>query len=270
MLGRPKVLPYKGIFAACLVRPNYALKRTCAYEAARRGLTQVLDGMSNVSANFLAQGFAVVSAAIDGTSLAAISSHVDATPADGAGSRGLLRQGWCQTLAAKLRSVLKGQQFLSEGDVAVQCTLFDKAPTKNWLVALHQDRSIPVRGKVEAPELSGWSEKEGDVFVQPPVVVLEQLTAVRLHIDDCPAESGALRVVPGSHVIGVLSQADAEVFRSRHEEVMVPAFATDALVMKPLILHASSKATSGRRRRVLHFVYGPKVLPLGLEWQHAI
>jgi len=40
--------------------------------------------------------------------------------------------------------------------------------------------------------------------------------------------------------------------------------------MKPLILHASSKATSAARRRVLHFVYGPKVLPFGLQWKHAI
>jgi len=226
--------------------------------------------MGNVSANFLAQGFAVVSTVIDGTSLAAISNHLDAVPAEGAGSRGLLRHGWCQTLAAKLRSVLTAQQLLPEGAVAIQCTLFDKGPRKNWLVALHQDRSIPVRGKVEASELSGWSEKEGDIFVQPPVAVLEQLTAVRLHIDDCPAESGALRVVPGSHARGFLSQAEAEGFRARHEEVVVPVSAADALLMKPLILHASSKATSGARRRVLHFVYGPKVLPFGLHWQHAI
>jgi hypothetical protein len=40
--------------------------------------------------------------------------------------------------------------------------------------------------------------------------------------------------------------------------------------MKPLILHASSKASSGERRRVLHFVFGPRALPLGLAWQHAI
>jgi ectoine hydroxylase-related dioxygenase (phytanoyl-CoA dioxygenase family) len=91
-----------------------------------------------------------------------------------------------------------------------------------------------------------------------------------LHIDDCPPESGALRVVPGSHAIGVLSQAEAEQFRARHEEVVVPAASADALLMKPLILHASSKATSAARRRVLHFVYGPKVLPFGLQWKHAI
>jgi predicted protein tyrosine phosphatase len=42
-----------------------------------------------------------------------------------------------------------------------------------------------------------------------------------------------------------------------------------ALVMRPLILHASSKATSLSQRRVLHFVFGPPRLPLGLEWRWA-
>jgi hypothetical protein len=40
--------------------------------------------------------------------------------------------------------------------------------------------------------------------------------------------------------------------------------------MKPLLLHASSKAASPRPRRVLHFLYGPKQLPLGLEWAVAV
>jgi hypothetical protein len=43
-----------------------------------------------------------------------------------------------------------------------------------------------------------------------------------------------------------------------------------ALAMRPLILHASSKATSLASRRVLHFVFGPPKLPLGLEWRWAI
>jgi hypothetical protein len=44
---------------------------------------------------------------------------------------------------------------------AAQCTICDKSSAKNWLVALHQDRRIPVMNKVEAFALSGWSEKEG-------------------------------------------------------------------------------------------------------------
>jgi len=66
-------------------------------------------------------------------------------------------------------------------------------------VSLHQDLSIPVKERVVSNEFSGWSEKEGCVFVQPPVSVLESLVAVRVHLDHGGAESGALRVVPGSH-----------------------------------------------------------------------
>jgi hypothetical protein len=42
------------------------------------------------------------------------------------------------------------------------------------------------------------------------------------------------------------------------------------LVLKPLLLHASSKASMPSQRRVLHFVFGPPVLPFGLEWPQAV
>jgi hypothetical protein len=38
------------------------------------------------------------------------------------------------------------------------------------------------------------------------------------------------------------------------------------MAMRPLLLHASSKATGSSRRRVLHFLFGPPALPFGLEW----
>jgi ectoine hydroxylase-related dioxygenase (phytanoyl-CoA dioxygenase family) len=112
-----------------------------------------------------------------------------------------------------------------------------------------------------AAECSGWSEKEGQVYVQPPVGVLEQLVAVRIHIDDCRADSGALRVVAKSHVEGRLNQERAEELRRKNGETAVPVARGDALVMRPLILHASSKATSLNPRRVLHFAFGPPMLP---------
>jgi len=37
---------------------------------------------------------------------------------------------------------------------------------------------------------------------------VEGMVTLRLHLDETPAENGALRVVPGSHGLGVLS-ADA-------------------------------------------------------------
>jgi ectoine hydroxylase-related dioxygenase (phytanoyl-CoA dioxygenase family) len=123
---------------------------------------------------------------------------------------------------------------------------------------------------VDGPECSGWSEKEGRVYVQPPISVLEQLVAIRAHLDDCSEESGALRVVPKSHLEGRLNREQAEVLRSQNGEVVAPVRRGGVLVMRPLLLHASSKATSLTPRRVLHFVFGPPSLPLGLVWRWAV
>jgi ectoine hydroxylase-related dioxygenase (phytanoyl-CoA dioxygenase family) len=145
--------------------------------------------------------------------------------------------------------------------------LFDKSPTKNWVVAFHQDLSIPVRERITHPDCTGWSEKEGILFVQPPLSVLETLVAVRVHLDDCGTEAGALRVVPGSHRYGRLSESEARQQRRASGEVECVAKRGDALLMRPLLLHASSKATAPVRRRVLHLLFGPVDLPHGLRWR---
>lgn len=138
------------------------------------------------------------------------------------------------------------------------------------LVALHQDLSIPVRDRVESRHCAGWSRKEGQWFVQPPVQVLEQLTAVRVHVDASTTENGPLRIVPGSHRNGRLTSSQARLPRQSAGEIPVLAARGDAIVMRPLILHASSKADLPIARRVLHFLFGPRELPHGLVWSLAI
>jgi ectoine hydroxylase-related dioxygenase (phytanoyl-CoA dioxygenase family) len=123
---------------------------------------------------------------------------------------------------------------------------------------------------VDSLVLKGWSEKEGCTFVQPPVSMLRQMAAVRVHIDPCPVESGALRVVPGSHLLGVLSPAEAQRIHKVTGEHAVSVRRGGALLMKPLLLHASPKAATPVQRRVLHFVFGPRLPPFGLTWQYAI
>jgi Phytanoyl-CoA dioxygenase (PhyH) len=113
-----------------------------------------------------------------------------------AGDRRLLDLPWCFQLGERVRTDARLVALLPSNAVAVQCTLFAKTPTKNWLVALHQDLTIPVACKVESSAYTAWSEKQRRVFVQPPLPVLEQLAAVRVHLDDCDSDNGALRVVP--------------------------------------------------------------------------
>jgi ectoine hydroxylase-related dioxygenase (phytanoyl-CoA dioxygenase family) len=152
----------------------------------------------------------------------------------------------------------------------VQCSLFEKSVDNNWLVALHQDLSIPVAERVDHPALNAWSNKDGCWFVQAPVEVLEQLVAVRLHVDVCTEFDGALKLIPGSHQYGKLDTTQANTLRAANGERLCAVECGAALVMRPLILHASSKASGFSRRRVLHFVFGPNELPYGLQWHYAV
>ena len=182
----------------------------------------------------------------------------------------MLSQSWCAQLAAQLRDHPALAAMIGGDCVAVQCTFFEKSAGHNWLVALHQDVSIPVEGMVNDKTLSGWSIKDSIQFVRAPQDVLAQLVAVRVHVDPCGPDDGPLRLVPGSHLGGIVDDATARRLRAAHGEVVCVAEAGDVLVMRPLLLHASSKGRGGSQRRVLHFVYGPRELPHGLRWHTAL
>ncbi len=221
-----------------------------------------------VDVDFEEDGFALIEFVVDGEALRALAPVMLRGGAVG-GTRGLLARPEIAALATLLREHGELRRLIPEDHVAVQCTYFEKSSGRNWLVPLHQDLSIPVAGRVADPALRGWSEKEGDVFVQAPREVLEQLVAVRLHLDDCGADDGPLRVVPGSHRLGMLTDEAAASVRAERGESTCLAAAGDVLVLRPLTLHASSKSSGTSRRRVLHFVFGPPRLPLGLQWATA-
>src|SRR5690606_36458177 len=102
---------------------------------------------------------------------------------------------------------------------------------------------------------------------QPPVELLKQMLTVRLHLGDADETNGALKVVPGSHRSGRLDADAIAAFREREGEVLCRAKAGDALLMRPLLLHASARAEAGdRQRRVLHIEYCGVDLPDELEW----
>ncbi|WP_158229263.1 phytanoyl-CoA dioxygenase family protein [Collimonas sp. PA-H2] len=188
---------------------------------------------------------------------------------DSIGSRNLMEHSWCVDLAKLIRGHQRIAPFLSAAAVAVQCNLFEKSKNQNWLVPVHQDLGIAVREKIKHPALTGWTEKEGSIFVQPPDSFLHEMVAVRFHIDECGLDDGPLRVVRASHKAGRLDSHAALAERDRVGETLCAVERGGAMLMKPLLLHASSKASGHSRRRVLHFVFAPPVLPFGLQWRHA-
>jgi hypothetical protein len=148
---------------------------------------------------------------------------------------------------------------------AVKGTLFDKVAEANWKVPWHQDTAICVKERIETPGFDGWSVKDGVVNVLPPDAVLSGIMTLRLHLDDCGAENGALRVLPGSHV-GRLTPEAIEARRQDHPEVTCAVRRGAGLLMRPLTLHASSPALRPERRRVIHLEFSAAALPNGLQW----
>jgi Phytanoyl-CoA dioxygenase (PhyH) len=215
-------------------------------------------------------GFAAIPSVLAGDQCAELVSALDGADSGRAGSRNLLDVPVCQRLAATLKAHAEVGPLLPQGAVAVQCTFFDKSADNNWLVALHQDLSIPIQERVPHPDCSGWSEKEGVLYVQPPVAVLESLVAVRAHLDDCGSANGPIRVIPGSHRHGRLSTDAARALREQCGAFECIARQGDVLAMRPLLLHSSPKAQAQAPRRVMHFVFGPKELPCGLKWYRAV
>ena len=148
----------------------------------------------------------------------------------------------------------------------VRSILFNKDEAANWHVAWHQDLAIAVQSKADVEGFISWSTKEGVLHVQPPVEILESMLTVRLHLDDADESNGALWVSPGSHRLGRMPAAEAAGVAARQGEHLCKVQAGDALLFRPLILHASRKANSTRSRRVIHLEFAGLSLPPPLSW----
>ncbi len=176
-----------------------------------------------------------------------------------------------ETVAFIARSKIPAVVAARLGDDAriVRATLFDKTPTSNWKVPWHQDVFVAVRTRADVAGFTGWTVKEGVHHARPPASILRDLLAVRIHLDDGD-EAGALRVVPGSHVDDLLGDDDHRARLQAGPVVMCAGAAGSALLMRPLLLHASSEGAGAGHRRVLHLELCAKILPPPLQWHAAV
>ncbi|HEY4259574.1 MAG TPA: phytanoyl-CoA dioxygenase family protein [Schlesneria sp.] len=149
---------------------------------------------------------------------------------------------------------------------AVKGVFFDKTPTANWLVPWHQDVTITVKERREVTGFEMRPVQDGIVHASPPVSLSENLLTLRIHLDDAGADHGALRVIPGSHLAGRLEPEEIRNWIEHVPEVAVSVQAGDVMLMRPLLLHASSACQSPAHRRVVHIEYAAEDLPGGLQW----
>ena len=176
-----------------------------------------------------------------------------------AGIRHILSHSAINSVANDARVLGIAQSILGENAFPFRATLFNKSPDSNWLIAWHQDTALPLIEKHETPGWGPWSVKEGIVYAHAPAGALEQVLALRLHLDDCTADNGPLRVLAVTDRLGVLSDKDVERQVGKRKSIECPIARGGVLVMRPLLIHASSKSLSALPRRVLHIEYAASV-----------
>jgi len=174
-----------------------------------------------------------------------------------------------RTLAATPHIRQFATAILGEAAFAVRAILFDKVPGANWSLFWHQDNVIAVQERRDVPDFMGWSQKAGVWQVQPPAEILANMVAVRIHLDDCGADNGPLRVLPGSHRHGWLDDS-IDRWKAEVPEVICAVRCGGVVTMCPLTLHASAPAKIAGHRRVIHIEYAATELPLGLQWQDRL
>lgn len=172
-----------------------------------------------------------------------------------AGARHLLSYPVVAALAADSRLLDLVREVLGGSAQPFRATLFDKSADTNWLVVWHQDTALPMRERREVPGWGPWSVKSGVRYAHAPERPLAEVLALRIHLDDSTAENGPLRVLPGSHRMGVLSDDSIEALTAQLDPVECLVPRGGALLMRPLIVHSSSKSKSKAPRRVLHIEY---------------
>jgi len=170
----------------------------------------------------------------------------------------LAASGPIGTVAASLTSV-RAQ--------AVRAVLFDKTATANWVVAWHQDRTIPVVARIEVEGFTPWTTKDGVPHVAPPFDILARMVTLRVHLDPVDDTNAPLRIALGSHRRGCVAAVQAERVAASGKQGVCHAEAGDIWAYRTPILHTSDRAATPARRRVLQVDYADFDLPGGLEWR---
>jgi ectoine hydroxylase-related dioxygenase (phytanoyl-CoA dioxygenase family) len=136
-----------------------------------------------------------------------------------------------------------------------RATLFDKSANSNWLVVWHQDTALPLREHREAASWGPWSVKESVNYAHAPAAALSEVLALRIHLDHSVTLNGPLRVLPGTHTLGVMDDDRIHELSTTINPVECLVPAGGVIAMRPLLIHSSSKSQVDADRRVLHIEY---------------
>lgn len=160
----------------------------------------------------------------------------------------------------------KATEFARKPAIAVRTTLFDKTEANNWALGWHQDRTIAVARRHAVAGYHRWTVKQGVTHVEPPFAILEAMLTARVHLDEVDEANAPLRIIPGSHRLGLIRESDVEAVVQTSDPVTCLARPGDVWWYRTPILHASSASEARVSRRVLQIDFSAERLPHPLAW----
>ncbi len=160
------------------------------------------------------------------------------------------------------------QKLFGDNFFVVKSIYFDKPEASNWYVSFHQDLTISVDKKIEVDGFGPWTVKQNQFAVQPPLDILENNFTIRIHLDHTDENNGALKVIPNSHTKKVYRPET--INWETETQVTCKVDQGGIMIMKPLLLHSSSRTTNNRKRRVIHIEFSNKELPKELNWSERL
>lgn len=109
------------------------------------------------------------------------------------------------------------------------CFYLEKTTDKNWPLQIHQDINFPAYLNLSDSEQEKW---------------LQQGFWVRVNLDNNNSKTGALKVIPKSHLLG----KNAAIEKSNC--IYLPANKGDVILFSPLTYHGSDKMKQQSTRRI--------------------
>jgi ectoine hydroxylase-related dioxygenase (phytanoyl-CoA dioxygenase family) len=158
------------------------------------------------------------------------------------------------------------RQVLGDKAFPTNAFVLDKTRENNWGLDWHQDLRIAVKTKIEIEGYNNWTVECGIHHTIPPKEILAKRLFVRIHLDDCLIENGAMLIAPKSHKFGIFKNKE-EIEKIVAGETLCCEIKKDGVMfITPLLLHKSPYSITSKKRRILQIEYAATPLINGLEW----
>lgn len=116
------------------------------------------------------------------------------------------------------------------------------------------------------PRIANGPDEDGIIHVAPPFDIINDMIMLRAHLDPCGEDNAPLLIAPGSHLLGRIPANEVAVIARKLGSVPCLAGIGDIWLYATANAHASDRAATPIRRRVLQVDYANETLPGDLRW----